>query len=134
VRKTGVVLVILLLPNLVVLGWLGLLQLDVASSRDRIGALEMVSPGMTREEVTTRMGNPSYSLRKDNRINTESEVLVYKSWRHTRADIMVVLDSNGRVVTTFHPGWHFPPTGGIAPGGGQELEAVPAVAPRARRQ
>ncbi len=114
VRLAVALLAILVLLDLVIVVWLGLLQFGVASSRDRIAALEMVSPGMTREEVTSRMGNPSYSLRKDDRINAESEVLVYKSWRHAHADIMIVLDSDGRVVTALYPDWHFPPTGGIA--------------------
>ena len=91
--------------------WLVFLSLDQRSHWDHIKALEMISPGMAREEVVIRMGKPSYSLPES--LIPGGETLLYKStpWRLT--DIMVLLNKEGRVATVFYSDFHYPPAGGI---------------------
>jgi len=98
----------------VVLVWLLFLQFWLIGLRDRVWLIEAVSLGMTREEVITRLGKPSYTLEPgDVRLNTQAEVLLYRSWRSTFSAVMVILDERGRVVSVFYPEYHVPPIGGI---------------------
>ena len=113
-RAVRTTLIVLVLFTVTIIAWLALISYRLGQIRDRVYLLEAVSPGMTRQEVIIRLGKPAYSLWDDPRVSTEGEILVYKSWRRAHTDILVILDRHGRVVTTFHPDFHFPPVGGIS--------------------
>ena len=91
--------------------WLLLLSSFERANWDHIKALEMISPGMSREEVVTRLGKPSYSLSPS--LIAGGETLVYGCWRRTQTDISVLLNKEGRVATVFYSDFHYPPIGGI---------------------
>ena len=92
------------LALLVILLWLAILTYwQVGTYSDRMSALQLVSFGMYRDDVVDRLGEPRAVLKQSPILLGSGEVLAYSSWRESRQDFLVVLDSHGRVVAVHYP-------------------------------
>ena len=108
-----------LLAVLVLVGWIVLLQCQLAGVRYHLRILTAVSDGMTKDEVIARLGEPNHVSRDEGQLGTRGDVLVYRHrtcWLGS-STVMVLLGPEGRVVTILYPEYSvYPPVGGIAPG------------------
>lgn len=102
---------------LVVATWLGLAQLELGGIGHELRTLKLLSVGMSRAEVTRRLGKPRWSDRDP---DTGWMVAEYERWYlcfYYRVD--VYFDDRDRVAALYYPEYFDsrPPLGGIVPPG-----------------
>ena len=116
--KSWLMRVAALVAVLAVLLWIYVCEVRIRSLQGQVRMLVSVSPGMSREEVIVRLGDPAYTEADEGQIGNGGDILVYKwidYWPSAEV-CMVLLDERDRVVAVFFPKRSsFPPVGGIEP-------------------
>lgn len=116
--KSWLMRIAVLLAVLTVLLWIYVSEVRIRSLQGQVRMLVSVSPGMLREEVVARLGEPTYVESGAGVLDTGGDALVYKwydTWPSSEV-CMVLLDERDRAVAVFFPKRsRFPPIGGIVP-------------------